>query len=187
MMSDALFTREKSLTIFTIVCLIIIMYLIINAFLTYLQEIWLNEKLLSLEELPLFAENCSIKNAINRDEILVCVIEDDYKTMDADTKSKLHKIFITDDIFELYEISPVQYGSFGEPLTLKECFDKSIPLYLSCVPSPSHGTFIVKDFCRDFRRLYDVKTQRKNNKAFRYVLGAGVCACVFFIGDYLMD
>lgn len=164
------------------------MYLAVNAFWIYLQEIeWFNKNLFTLKELKPFTQDYSIKNAIDKDEILVCISKDDYKTMENNTKIKLHEMFVTDSIFELYEISPVQYGSFEECLTLKECFEKSIPLYLSCIPSPTNGTFIVKDFCRNFRRLYDVKIQRKNNKAFRYVLGAGVSACLFFIGDYLMS
>lgn len=181
MLTDTLFSQIDPLMIFKTILLILGMYFINKAYHTYSQEItWLNENPLALKQISLFAEKYSIKNMINRDEVLVCISTDDYESMDNTAKSKLYEFFVTDSLFELHEISPVQYGSF-ERLTLKECFEQSIPIFLSCVPFFSHGTFIVQDFSRRFRRLYDTKTQRKNDKALMYMIGACICAVAVWV------
>lgn len=175
MIIDLLFSQIEPLIIFRTISLILGLYFINKAYHTYSQQItWLNENPLALKQLSLFAEKYSIKNMIDQDEILICISEDDYETMDNTAKSKLHEFFITNSMYELLEISPVQHGSF-ERLSLKECFKQSIPIFLSCVPFFSHGNFIVQDFSRGFQRLYDTKTQRKNNKVLMYVFGTFIC------------
>lgn len=176
MFNDTLFSQINPLMVFGIICSILGLYFINKAYRTYSQEIpWFNENPLTLKQLPLFTEKYSIKNMINQNEVLICISDDDYESMDDTAKSKLYKSFVTDGSSELLEIAPVQYGVFKR-LSLNECFGWSIPLYLSGFPSVGRGTFIVQDFSRSFQRLCDTKTKRKNGKVLVYVFGAFICA-----------